>query len=298
MTVLTMLFRYFTWPLLFFGGAAAVIRLAGAGSGMLPLFGVLAAAIVFSFAAERVIPYQPDWNRDRGDTARDWLHAAVNLTLNRAALWLLPLFAGLAVGADLWPGGWPFALQVLFAVLVLDFGIAAAHHASHVLAPLWHFHAVHHSPRRLYGFNGLMKHPVHQLLETGTGVLPLLLLGIPADVAVTLPFTVAIALLCQHSNADYRSGPFKWVFANAEIHRFHHANSAAGDCNFGLFTNLYDRLMGTFLYRSGAAPRSSGDIGIGGREDYPVGYLAQLIQPFRELCRLSRAGERGGRPVG
>ena len=92
----------------------------------------------------------------------------------------------------------------------------------HRAAWIWRFHSIHHGVRRLYGFNGLMKHPVHQLIETGSGMLPLLLLGIPQSVASAVAACVAIQLLLQHSNADYRSGPLKFVFANAEVHRFHH----------------------------------------------------------------------------
>ncbi|MFO7706278.1 MAG: hypothetical protein R6V43_14295 [Halopseudomonas sp.] len=73
-----------------------------------------------------------------------------------------------------------------------------------------------------------MKHPFHQGVELVSGVLPLLLLGIRADVALTLPFLVSLALLGQCSNADIRTGGFKYLFANAEIHRFHHSNGAIG----------------------------------------------------------------------
>ncbi|MAD70737.1 MAG: fatty acid hydroxylase [Alcanivorax sp.] len=281
MSFTKVLFRYGTWPMLFFGFGGAVVWLASANVGVWPMFAVLAGAVAFSFFAERVIPYQPDWNRTHGDVARDWLHALVNTTLNRAALWLLPWLTWTALGGGFWPHTWPFALQVVFAALILDLGIAMAHHASHRFALLWRFHAVHHSPKRLYGFNGLMKHPVHQAIETSSGVLPLLLLGIPFEVAITLPFLVTIALLCQHSNADYRTGWFKYVFANAEVHRFHHANSADGDVNFGLFTVLYDRMMGTFRYEPDAAPRESRQIGIAGEQPYPVNYWAQLAEPFR-----------------
>lgn len=291
MTLIQATFRYATWPVLMLGFGGTIVWLAGSGAGMLLLFAVLAVAIAFSFLAERIIPYQHEWNRDRGDTARDWLHGVVNITLNRSALWLLPLFSWIALGGGLWPHGWPFGLQVVLAVLILDLGIAAAHHASHHFAFLWRFHAVHHSPKRLYGFNGLMKHPVHQAIEMGSGVLPLLLLGIPFEVAMVLPFLVAVALLCQHSNADYRTGWLRYAFANAEVHRFHHVRSANGDVNFGLFTNLYDHLAGTFHYQAGAAPRTSDEIGIGGREDYPVDYLSQLAEPFRKAWRdVKQAG--------
>lgn len=282
MPVLRPLFRYLTWPLLLFGFGGAIIALAATDAGVPALFAVLAGAIAFSFLAESIIPYQAAWNHENDDTVRDWLHAVVNVTLNRAALWLLPLFTWMAIGGGLWPQHWPYLLQVVMAVVILDLGIAAAHHASHRFETLWRFHAVHHSVKRMYGFNGLMKHPLHQGIETASGVLPLLLLGIPFEVAITLPFLVSISLLCQHSNADYRTGWFRYLFANAEVHRFHHTNSANGNFNFSLFTNLYDHLAGTFHYRRGAAPRSSDEIGIGDQPDYPQAYVAQLVEPFRK----------------
>lgn len=47
--------------------------------------------------------------------------------------------------------------------------------------------------------------------EATTGVVPLLLLGIPTPVGTALAFCVATQLLLQHSNADYRLGPFKLI---------------------------------------------------------------------------------------
>ncbi|MCH8552297.1 MAG: sterol desaturase family protein [Natronospirillum sp.] len=292
--------RYGSWPVLFLGMSAWIIHLAATGHGILPMLGVLALAIGLTFLVEHSIPYQPEWNRPHGDIRRDWLHAVVNLTLNRALLWTLPLFAWMSLSDGVWPAEWPFWAQavlsvftwptewpfwaqVLFAVLILDMGIAAAHHASHKFHTLWALHAVHHSVKRLYGFNGLMKHPLHQLIETLTGVLPLLLLGVPFEVAITLPFLVSLSLLAQHSNADYRLGPLKFVFAHAETHRFHHTNDKNGNYNYGLFTNLYDLLMGTFHYQKGATPSTSAELGIGGRDDYPKDYRAQLVQPFVDM---------------
>lgn len=275
--------RYGFWPVLFPGMSAWIIYLAATGHGILPMLGVLALAIALTFLIEQIIPYQPKWNRSHGDLRRDWLHAVVNLTLNRALLWTLPLFAWMSISGNVWPTDWPFWVQVVFAILILDMGIAAAHHASHKFYTLWALHAVHHSVKRLYGFNGLMKHPLHQLVETLTGVLPLLLLGIPFEVAITLPFLVSLSLLAQHSNADYRLGPLKFVFAHAETHRFHHTNDKNGNYNYGLFTNLYDLLMGTFHYRKGSTPSTSSALGIGGREDYPKDYRAQLVQPFLDM---------------
>lgn len=247
-----------------------------------PLLGaLLLGAIALSFAAERLLPYNPDWNRSHGDRGRDALHALVNEGANFSTLLLLPVFTQLAPATGLWPDGWPFVLQVLFAILVLDAGVTLTHYASHRMPLLWRFHAVHHSVRRMYGFNGLMKHPIHQAIETFAGTLPLVALGLPSQVACALVFAVAIQLLLQHSNVDYTVGPLRRLLATSEVHRFHHQKwPDVGDVNFGLFTTLWDHLLGTFHYE----PRErfeSAELGIGAEPDYPTAYLPQLFAPFR-----------------
>lgn len=273
--------RYGTFPLLALGAGGAVILLIGTNAPAWQPIAVFLLAILGMLAVERLIPYNAAWNDSHGDIGRDVMHFVVNSALNHAGLLLLPALASVAPFAERWPHAWPFWLQVLASLLVLDLGIAAAHHASHRWNGLWRFHAVHHSVKRLYGFNGLMKHPVHQAIETASGVLPLLFFGIPADVASAVTLCVGIQLLLQHSNADYRTGPFKYLFAIAEVHRFHHRKDAAtGDVNFGLVTTLYDHLAGTFFFLPGGAPRHSSELGVAGEANYPRGYLAQLMAPF------------------
>ena len=286
------LFRYGTFPIMLVGFNGALILLIGAGSPVWQPFLILFAAIAFMFAAEHVIPYVPTWNESRGDRGRDLLHFAVNTTSNHVSLLLLPVVTALGWRPHGWPSHWPFWVQVLLAILLLDVGVSAAHHGSHKWQWLWRFHAVHHSVKRLYGFNGLMKHPVHQAIEAVSGFTPLLVLGIPMPVATALTFCVAIQLLLQHSNADYRSGPLKYVFANAEVHRFHHRKGgAAGDVNFGLFTTLWDHAVGTFFCRSDAAPKRSDELGIDGEDQYPTEYFAQLTRPFRAGPAQANSGE-------
>ena len=87
---------------------------------------------------------------------------------------------------------------------------------------------------------GLMKHPLHQLIETTAGVAPLLLMGAPTEIMVLLATAVTLQLLLQHSNVAYYAGPLKFVLAINAVHRFHHLNTAEeGDVNFGSFHNLY-----------------------------------------------------------
>jgi len=287
------LFRYGTFPVMLLGFNGAFIALIGNGAPLRQSFLLLFAAIGFMFLAERVTPYVPAWNRSREDRGRDALHFIVNTASNHLALLLLPAAAAFGLPAHGWPSQWPLWMQVLLAILLLDVGVSAAHHASHKWAWLWRFHAVHHSVKRLYGFNGLMKHPLHQAVEVASGFAPLLVLGVPTRVATAVAFCVAIQLLLQHSNADYRTGPLKHLFANAEVHRFHHLKAAsAGDVNFGLFTTLWDHLAGTFFYRAAAAPTRSEELGIDGEDQYPQEYFAQLIRPFRAGIAQPARGEQ------
>lgn len=274
--------RYGFCPLMLVGVNGVGLWLVSRGAPAWGLLVLLGITIALSFGAERLLPYEKDWNRSHGDADRDLLHALVNEGANFGTLLLLPVFTSLLAIDGIWPGGWPFVLQVLFAVLVADAGITLAHYASHRLDSLWRFHAVHHSVKRMYGFNGLMKHPVHQAIETVVGTTPLVLMGLPPLVATALVFCVAVQLLLQHSNVDYSVGPLRYVLAVSEVHRFHHQKDAAlGDVNFGLFTTLVDHLLGTFHYEARERRFTSDELGIGAEPDYPSSYLSQLVEPFR-----------------
>ncbi|WP_332775594.1 sterol desaturase family protein [Polaromonas sp.] len=245
---------------------------------LIPLF---LAAVSTSFAAEAWLAYDPAWNRACGDSHRDVAHGLVNETLNALGICVVPAIASLMPFAGLWPDRWPFGLQLLMAIVVADIGLTLAHYLSHRVSLLWRLHAVHHSVQRMYGFNGLMKHPLHQAIEAAAGISPLLLVGMPVSVAAVLAFAISIQLLLQHANVDMQLGPLCKVFAWAPLHRFHHMKyGAAGDVNFGLFFNLWDRLLGT-NFDARNYSMTSHDLGIGSRPDYPGRYLAQIIEPFK-----------------
>ena len=268
-------------PVFWTGFIGASLWLVGvAGLSVEWLVPVFLVALAVSFLTEWALPYEVFWNHSAGDRARDIVHGLVNETLNAVGLLALPGLVALLAFDGVWPRGWPLWLQLALAIFVADAGISLMHYASHRVRWLWRLHAVHHSVQRLYGFNGLMKHPLHQLLEASAGLLPLLLLGISHDVAALLAFAIAIQLLLQHSNVDMQLGPLRRVFAWAPVHRFHHMKyGRAGDVNFGLFFTLWDWLLGTGFYTRDYEIRQ-GDLGIGSRPDFPQGYVAQLLDPF------------------
>ena len=267
------------------------LLLVASGAGYASLGTLLLGAIGLSFVAERISPFEEEWSRDRGDTGRDTVHALVNEGLHLVTLALVPFIGPMLAVWDIWPHHWPFAVQVVVALFVLDFGVTLCHWASHKVDWLWRFHAVHHSVERMYGFNGLMKHPVHQSIETFSGALPLLLIGLPGDVTLAMVFCVSVQLLLQHSNVGYALGPLRYVLALNATHRFHHLRwPEVGDVNFGLVTHVWDHVLGTFSYD----PRrtfSSADLGMESEPDYPKAYLPQLLRPFGVTLSAPRAHE-------
>ncbi len=283
MSLLRLVLRFGYVPAFAIGFGGAALHGVAAGWGIERLAALLLGAIAVSFAAERIAPYSDAWNRARGDRLRDTLHVLVNESLVVASIASLPLLAR-ALGTDasgLWPRQWPFPGQVLAALLVFDLGITLAHFASHRVAWLWRFHAVHHSVERMYGVNGILKHPVHQAIEMIAGTAPLVAIGLPLEVAKALALLTALQLLLQHSNVDSNTGFLRRWFAGSELHRLHHRKEPGrGDVNFGLFTTLGDRLLGTLDGELGTR-LGSDDLGIQAEPDYPAGYAAQLARPFR-----------------
>lgn len=272
--------RYAYAPVMVLGLNLAGYLLVATGQHFAWLAVVLAAAIGLSFAAERILPHHEEWNHSHGDEGTNILHAVVYELSSINGVLLLPLIAWLVPWQGIWPHDWPLALQVLMAIVVADFAFTIVHYWSHRYPVLWRLHAVHHGVPRMYGFNGLVRHPLHQTLDMVVGTLPLALAGMSAEVALLLGLAVSIQLIVQHSNVDYELGPFRNWMSIGKIHHLHHVNwGKEGDCNFGLFTTLWDRLIGTFEPEPPRAIKA-GDLGIDDAPDFPKGYWQQLMFPF------------------
>ena len=263
-------------------GFVGIGILAGNHRSWIPL--VVIAVVGMTFAAERLAPFSSEWNLGGPDLGADGLHAVVNESVTVLGILAVPMM----VDAVPMGGGWPtdatFAIRLVIGVTVLDAGVTMAHWLSHRRAMLWRFHAVHHGARRLYGLNGLMKHPVHLIVETAAGMAPLIVLGIDEVVAAALAGFVAVQLVLQHTNVNCSVGPLGRWLALSSGHRLHHrAEEIEGNVNFGLFTLVWDRLLGTYRVPDHSNPRPT--VGIAGRAPMPSSYLEQLAMPWSRVGR-------------
>jgi sterol desaturase/sphingolipid hydroxylase (fatty acid hydroxylase superfamily) len=242
---------------------------------------LLGAAFVAAFAAEHAAPWYDEWNHSHGDGTTNVLHLIVYELQNINGVVLIPLIAWLTPWQPVWPTEWPLLAQLLLALVLADFALMLLHFLSHRFSPLWRLHAVHHGVSRLYGFNGVVRHPLHQALDMVLGTAPLVMAGMPVDVAVLLGFAISVQLIVQHSNVAYELGPLRNHLSIGQIHHLHHVNwGKEGDCNFGLFLTLWDKMFGTF---QAEAPRkiTAGDMGVDELPNFPTSYVEQFLLPFR-----------------
>jgi sterol desaturase/sphingolipid hydroxylase (fatty acid hydroxylase superfamily) len=243
---------------------------------------LLALAYAVSFSAERLAPFFEDWNDHgaHGDTKANFFHVVVYEYQSVVGALLIPVICWLFPFQGLWPTQWPLWGQLLMAFIISDFAFMMMHYLSHRWPPLWRLHAVHHGVGRLYGFNGVLRHPLHQVIDMVIANMPLVIIGMPVPVAFLLGFLISVTLIVQHSNVDARLGPLQKHLSIGRIHHLHHVNwGTEGDCNFGLFLTVWDRIFGTFN-ETPSREITAKDLGIDEVPNFPKGYVDQFLFPL------------------
>jgi sterol desaturase/sphingolipid hydroxylase (fatty acid hydroxylase superfamily) len=246
MSLFRLFARYAYVPFMLIGINGCAVMWAAQGVRLWKVALLLVLAIAAALLMERVLPYEARWNTSHSDAGKDAAHGFVYELYLGGLVWL-QLIAWVVPWQGIWPREWPLGIQLLAAIIIADLGATLVHYASHRVGWLWSLHSVHHGVHRVYGFNGLVRHPLHQQIDLAVAVLPLVLLGMPLAVTVLLGLAISVQLILQHANVDYRLGLFRHVLSIGPTHRLHHVNWAGeGDVNFGLFFTFWDRALGTF----------------------------------------------------
>ena len=244
-------------------------------------------AVVFGAAAvtllEFIIPYDRSWQPDRGDVKNDLLFMVM-------VQMVLPPLLGLLAGVSLvrylrveewpitlWPQDLPLAVQVVLMLLVAEFFRYWLHITAHNTKLLWRFHAVHHSPHKLYWLNVGRFHPMEKALQYMLDMLPFILVGVTEPVIALYFVFYAVNGFFQHSNVDARYGVLNYVVSGAELHRWHHSKLVEeSNRNYGNNLIVWDLVFGSwFLPRD----RRVGDLGLINRS-YPLDFASQMKTPF------------------
>ena len=233
---------------------------------------------------EITLPYRAEWRPPVSEVGADFLFMVtvqIALPYFLAITFVTTLSGVLKTGGftvqGLWPHGFPVAAQACLMLLAADFPRYWLHRAFHAFTPMWRFHAVHHSPHRLYWLNVGRFHPIEKAVQYVFDTLPFALLGVSQNVLFAYFIFYAINGFFQHSNCRVRLGPMNYVVSGPELHRWHHSELAReSDTNFGNNLIVWDLLFGTrFLPQD----RRVGPLGLVNRH-YPTGFFVQMKTPF------------------
>lgn len=255
---------------------------AGRWPPLLTLAGGLMLTMAWLMIGERRAAYRHYWLPSPADLRRDAGFLGANVLADGLGDAVL---RGVALVAALWwplPGpaqALPLPLAALAALLVAELGDYAFHRASHRGGWLWQVHAVHHSLPALNTSNNLTTHPVGVLLRKLVRLLPLWLLGLPAEAVLLAALFAQAQSFAAHANLRGRMGWLNYLIGTAELHRWHHSVHAGEALNFGTVLPLWDQVFGTFRYRPNEQVAEVG-LAPGSPQPASLHLAALLCHPF------------------
>jgi sterol desaturase/sphingolipid hydroxylase (fatty acid hydroxylase superfamily) len=183
----------------------------------------------------------------------------------------------------------PTWLIVIELLLLMDVSTYWTHRLFHTVPGLWRFHALHHSAHQVTWSTTGRVHPLNEMANYLSTVVPWALIGFPVNVVLPIaPAIIFFALFAHAEWSDTAFGPFSKIFVSPRLHRWHHTHSnEGGNKNFANVFAFWDRLFGTYYLPADRMPEVYGlDV-----DDVPQGYLAQLVYPFRKPAVEGAAAE-------
>jgi len=149
------------------------------------------------------------------------------------------------------PGHW--ATWVL-AMVLYDFCYYWLHRLGHERTILWAAHVAHHQSED-YNLTTALRQTSTGFLLGWVFYVPMYLVGIPAQVVVTVGSINLIYQFWVHTEHVPKLGWYEWFFVTPSNHRVHHAqNDGYMDRNYGGLFIVWDRLFGTFQEELDAEP--------------------------------------------
>jgi sterol desaturase/sphingolipid hydroxylase (fatty acid hydroxylase superfamily) len=217
-------------------------------------FGFLIALAIFEIVRPR--------RRVSVDKVSRWL---TNLTLVSIDLVVLRLMAALSVplaaiaaatyaeaqGIGLFNVlGWPPAVEMVLALVALDFAVWLQHVASHKVPLFWRLHQVHHADRDIDVTTGIRFHPIEIGLSMMWKIVCVLALGVSPLAVLLFEVILNAGALFSHANIalpEAVDSALRRVIVTPDMHRVHHSIEVDElNSNFGFNLSVWDRIFGTY----------------------------------------------------
>ena len=251
-------------------------------------FGLFALFALMETLAPRKARTQPRTTR--------WFTNIALIFIDRGAVWLMALILPvLAVGAA-WDArvlgiglfnmvDLPYWLEVILAILILDFAIWFQHMVFHKIPLLWRLHRVHHADRDIDVTTALRFHPIEIAASMLIKIGVVYLIGAPALGVILFEIILNGSAMFNHANIRLPLGldrVIRLVLVTPDMHRVHHSvYRDEHDSNYGFALSIWDRMFGTYV----AQPKEGHDgmtIGLEWQDDRPSRLGWVLLLPFRK----------------
>jgi sterol desaturase/sphingolipid hydroxylase (fatty acid hydroxylase superfamily) len=255
--------------------------------------GVIVMVMAIGALIETVLPMFVATSSTHGRrSANLWLTATSFLSN-----WLLASAAAIAA-LTMRPAGvmaqlhWPLWLQVGTGIVVLDFSVGyLSHRLMHIWPAMWRFHQVHHSDDFVDVTTTYRTHPVETVWRFLFAIVPVWVLGLPAQAVVIQRLLQATNGVIEHANIRLwppldRVLSLLWVTPN--VHKIHHSREISeANSNYANLLTIYDRVLGTYTPSDRAR---SIVYGLDDAERLATGsYPTLLTRPFRPADRAEHA---------
>ena len=156
------------------------------------------------------------------------------------------VFAAIEQHYSLWrmdTGAWA---TWVFAFVAYDLCYYWFHRISHERQIFWASHVAHHQSEE-YNLTTALRQTSTGFLLGWIFYIPVFLVGVPAEVFVTVASANLIYQYWVHTEHVPKLGWYEWIFVTPSNHRVHHAqNDIYMDRNYGGVFILWDRFFGTF----------------------------------------------------
>jgi sterol desaturase/sphingolipid hydroxylase (fatty acid hydroxylase superfamily) len=179
---------------------------------------------------------------------------------------------------------WPNWVEVVIAMLILDFVIWAQHLITHKIPILWRLHQVHHADRDMDVTTAIRFHPIEIALSMLLKIAVVYALGPTAFAVILFEILLNGSAMFNHANINIPKTldrVIRLLIVTPDMHRVHHSDiRAEHDSNYGFSLSIWDRLFGTYV----AQPSKGHDamtVGLSWQDDRPLKLGWALLLPFR-----------------
>ncbi len=223
---------------------------------------------------EWLFPYEKRWAMSLKSFIADFKFVIINSIFVAGLSAFLALFTiGLSHNNDGLASDWPMGIQLILCLLIFEVIHYTIHRTMHdsrgyIGKVLWHTHAAHHLPPRLYLVMHAVGHPLNGMVIQGFAItFPIWIMGYSSEAVTMFLIINGMHGLISHFNVDVRMGILNYVFVGPELHRYHHSADVNEAKNYGATLSILDQLFGTFVYKPGILPE---ELGVKASEGFPA----------------------------